>query len=126
MQQKSILITGCSSGIGYASAQELKKRGWRVFASCRKMEDCYQLKGQGFDSPLIDYSNPSSIASGMEEVLTATDGILDALFNNGAYAIPGAVEDISTEALRAIFEVNFFGWHEVLKQMYLHQRLWRK
>ncbi|HAB37309.1 MAG TPA: short-chain dehydrogenase [Rhodobacteraceae bacterium] len=113
MQQKSILITGCSSGIGYASAQELKKRGWRVFASCRKMEDCYQLKGQGFDSPLIDYSNPSSIASGMEEVLTATDGKLDALFNNGAYAIPGAVEDISTEALRAIFEVNFFGWHDL-------------
>lgn len=117
MQQKSILITGCSSGIGYAAAHGLKKRGWRVFASCRQAEDCARLKDEGFDSPLIDYSEPASITSGLQDVLTATGGTLDALFNNGAYAIPGAVEDMPTDALRAIFEVNFFGWHDLSRQV---------
>lgn len=117
MQQKSILITGCSSGIGYAAAHGLRKRGWRVFASCRQAEDCARLKDEGFDSPLIDYSEPASITSGLQDVLTATGGTLDALFNNGAYAIPGAVEDMPTDALRAIFEVNFFGWHDLSRQV---------
>lgn len=117
MQQKSILITGCSSGIGYAAAHGLKKRGWRVFASCRQAVDCARLKDEGFDSPLIDYSEPASITSGLQDVLTATGGTLDALFNNGAYAIPGAVEDMPTDALRAIFEVNFFGWHDLSRQV---------
>lgn len=117
MQQKSILITGCSSGIGYAAAHGLKKRGWRVFASCRQAEGCARLKEEGFDSPLIDYSEPASITSGLQDVLTATGGTLDALFNNGAYAIPGAVEDMPTDALRAIFEVNFFGWHDLSRQV---------
>ena len=115
MTQKSVLITGCSSGIGYTCAVELRARGWRVFASCRKAEDCARLKAEGFDSPRIDYADPGSIASGLAEVLEATGGTLDALFNNGAYAVPGAVEDLPTDALRAIFESNFFGWHELTR-----------
>ena len=113
MTKPSILITGCSSGIGYSSAIGLRDAGWRVFASCRKAEDCARLRAEGFESPLIDYADSKTIKSGLAEVLDATGGTLDALFNNGAYGMPGAVEDLPTEALRAIFEANFFGWHEL-------------
>lgn len=109
MAQKSILITGCSSGIGYASAHGMRDAGWRVFASCRKVEDCARLEKEGFESPLIDYSDTKSITNGLGDVVEATNGTLDALFNNGAFATPGAVEDLPTDALRANFEANFFG-----------------
>lgn len=115
--QKSILITGCSSGIGLAAAHGMRARGWRVFASCRQQRDCDRLRAQGFDSPRIDYSDAASIATGLQEVLDATGGTLDALFNNGAHGLPGAVEDVPTEALRHIFETNFFGWHELTRQV---------
>lgn len=108
---KSILITGCSSGIGYDAAHGMRARGWRVFAACRKAEDCARLQAEGFDAPLLDYADESSIHAALSEVLKSTGGRLDALFNNGAYAVPGAVEDLPTDALRAIFEANFFGWH---------------
>ena len=115
--QKSILITGCSSGIGEHAAYALKKRGWRVFASCRKAEDCARFQADGFDAPLIDYADPATIESGLADVLTATGGTLDALFNNGAYGIPGAVEDLPTDALRAIFETNVFGYHDLTRRV---------
>ena len=111
--QKSILITGCSTGIGYACAHGMKARGWRVFAACRAPEDCDRLRAEGFDSPLMDYDRPDTLHAGLSEVLETTGGTLDALFNNGAYAIPGAVEDLPSDALRAIFQSNFFGWHEL-------------
>ena len=115
--QKSILITGCSSGIGYAAATGLRNDGWRVFASCRKQEDCDRLKAEGFESPLIDYTDSNTITAGLREVMDATGGTLDALFNNGAHGTPGAVEDLPTDALRAIFEANFFGWHELTRAL---------
>lgn len=117
MNGRTILITGCSSGIGLDAARGLKGRGWRVFASCRKAEDCARLRAEGFDSPRIDYTEPASIESGLAEVLEATGGRLDALFNNGAHGLPGAVEDLPTEALRQIFETNFFGWHELTRRV---------
>ena len=117
MAQKSILITGCSSGIGYASAIGLRDVGWRVFASCRKLEDCVRLQDEGFDSPLIDYADPASIKAGLAEVLEATGGTLDALFNNGAYGLPGANEDLPREALREIFETNLFGTHDLTRHV---------
>ncbi|WP_424973338.1 SDR family NAD(P)-dependent oxidoreductase [Dinoroseobacter sp. S76] len=117
MTERSILITGCSSGIGYAAAHDLRARGWRVFASCKKQRDCDRLAGEGFESPLIDYTDTGSIEAGLAEVLEATGGTLDALFNNGAHAIPGAVEDLPTDALRANFEANFFGWHELTRRI---------
>jgi NAD(P)-dependent dehydrogenase (short-subunit alcohol dehydrogenase family) len=112
---KTILITGCSSGIGYEVAYGLRANGWTVFASCRKAEDCARLTAEGFHSPLIDYETPATIASGLSEVLEQTGGTLDALFNNGAYAIPGAIEDLPTDALRQIYEANVFGWHELTR-----------
>ena len=111
MAERTLLITGCSSGIGYDAAHGMRARGWRVFASCRKSEDCARLIGEGFESPRIDYADEASIHAGLGEVLDATDGRLDALFNNGAFGLPGAVEDLPTAGLREIFEANFFGWH---------------
>ncbi|WP_397543644.1 SDR family oxidoreductase [Roseovarius salis] len=117
MSGKSILITGCSSGIGHDAAHGLRRRGWRVFASCRKAEDCARLRDEGFESPRIDYEDSATITAGLQEVLAATGGRLDALFNNGAFACPGAVEDLPTDALRNIFEANLFGWHELTRQV---------
>jgi NAD(P)-dependent dehydrogenase (short-subunit alcohol dehydrogenase family) len=116
MSAKTILITGCSSGIGYAAAHALRDRGWRVFAACRKAEDCDRLRAEGFDSPRMDYNDEGSLRDGLAEVLEATGGTLDALFNNGAYAIPGPVEDMPTEALRTIFQSNLIGWHDLTRQ----------
>lgn len=115
MTKKSILITGCSSGIGYDAAYGLRAAGWRVFASCRKQEDCDRLRSEGFESPRIDYADADSIVTGLAETLEATGGTLDALYNNGAYACPGAVEDLPVGALREIFETNVFGWHELTR-----------
>lgn len=117
MSKRSILITGCSSGIGYDAAHGLKARGWRVFAACRKAEDCARLQAEGFESPLIDYQDDATISAGLKEVTDATGGRLDALFNNGAFACPGLVEDLPTDALRSIFEANFFGWHTLARSV---------
>ncbi|MFT4744114.1 MAG: NAD(P)-dependent dehydrogenase (short-subunit alcohol dehydrogenase family) [Yoonia sp.] len=113
MTQKTILITGSSSGIGYDAAIGFRALGFRVFASCRAQADCDRLIAEDFDSPLINYADSDSIASGLAEVLTATGGTLDVLYNNGAFACPGAVEDLPRGALRAIFEVNVFGYQEL-------------
>lgn len=113
MTQKTILITGSSSGIGYDAALGFRALGFRVFASCRTQADCDRLIAEGFDSPRIDYADSDSIAAGLAEVLEATGGTLDLLYNNGAYACPGAVEDLPRGALREIFEVNLFGYHEL-------------
>lgn len=113
--KRSILITGCSSGIGYAAAHALATRGWRVFATCRKEADCDRLAAEGLASFRLDYEVPPTITTAVARALAATGGRLDAVFNNGAYAIPGAVEDLPTEALHAIFQANFFGWHELVR-----------
>ncbi|MFN3847015.1 MAG: SDR family NAD(P)-dependent oxidoreductase [Paracoccaceae bacterium] len=114
---KTILITGCSSGIGLDAARGLRARGWRVFASCRQQADCDRLILEGFDSPRLDYADEASIESGLAEVLKATDGTLTALFNNGAFACPGAVEDLPRGALREIFETNLFGYHDLTRRV---------
>jgi NAD(P)-dependent dehydrogenase (short-subunit alcohol dehydrogenase family) len=114
MVGRSILITGCSSGIGLASAREMKARGWRVFATARKPEDIARLKDEeGVESLYLDYAEPDSIEKAVAKVLKATGGTLDALFNNGAYGQPGAVEDLRRDVLRAQFEAGFFGWHDL-------------
>lgn len=115
--KRSILITGCSSGIGLDAAHGLRNRGWQVFASCRQQKDCDRLRVMGFESPLIDYTDVNSIETGLAEVLEATGGRLDALFNNGAHPLSAAVEDLPTDGLRAIFEANFFGWHELTRRV---------
>jgi len=116
MSAKSILITGCSSGIGYDAAHGLRSRGWQVFASCRQDADCVRLRDEGFVSPKMDYAAPETLKSGLAEILSITGGTLGAVFHNGAFALPGPVEDIPTEALRSVFDANFFGWHDLTRQ----------
>ena len=114
---KTILITGCSSGIGAYCARALKKDGWHVFATARKPEDIAALKAEGIETFYLDYREPESIEALVADVLAETGGTLDALFNNGGYAQPGAVEDLPMEALREQFEVNFFGWHDLTRRV---------
>jgi NAD(P)-dependent dehydrogenase (short-subunit alcohol dehydrogenase family) len=115
--KKSILITGCSSGIGYDAAHGLTARGWRVFATCRKETDCIRLRHEGLESFVLDYADEASVSAALAEVLNATGGTLDALFNNCAYALPGAAEDLPRAGLRELFETNVFGWHDLTRQV---------
>ncbi|WP_166418234.1 SDR family NAD(P)-dependent oxidoreductase [Cochlodiniinecator piscidefendens] len=117
MAKKTILITGCSSGIGYDAAHALHNRGWRVFATCRQEKDCVQLRSEGLESFVLDYADDNSIEDAVAETLSRTGGTLDALYNNGAYAVPGAVEDLPRDALREIFETNLFGYHELTRRL---------
>jgi len=110
---ENILISGCSSGIGFATAQRLKSLGYRVLASARKQEDVDRLKQLGFDACQLDLDSSTSIRSAMCWVIDRTEGKLDAVFHNGAYGQAGALEDLSREALRQQFETNLFGWHEL-------------
>ena len=112
--QKTILITGCSTGIGYTCAHALHKRGYQVIASCRKQADVERLQAEGLTTILLDLSDSQSISQGVEKALQLTGGKLDALFNNGAYGQPGALEDLPTDGLREQFETNFFGWHQLV------------
>jgi NAD(P)-dependent dehydrogenase (short-subunit alcohol dehydrogenase family) len=114
---RTILITGCSTGIGFCCARGMKARGWRVFATARKDADIARLKGEGLESLYLDYTEPQSVAAALAEVMAASDGRLDALFNNGAYAQPGAVEDLTMAAMREQFDANFFGWHDLTRQV---------
>ncbi len=114
---KTILITGCSSGLGLDAARGLKARGWRVFATCRQQADCDRLIAEGFDSFVLDYTDEASIEAALAETLSRTGGTLDALYNNGAYACPGAVEDLPRGALREIFETNLFGYHDLTRRV---------
>jgi NAD(P)-dependent dehydrogenase (short-subunit alcohol dehydrogenase family) len=110
---KSILITGCSSGIGLAVARGLDRRGYRVIATARKTQDVEALQAEGLTALRLDLDSSDSIAQATEEAMSITDGRLYALFNNGAYGQPGAVEDLTRETLRQQFETNLFGWHEL-------------
>ncbi len=113
--ERTVLITGCSSGIGLCVARALRDRGYRVFATARQAADVGRLGGEGLEALRLDLDDPESIERAVAEVLERTGGRLYALFNNGAYGQPGAVEDLPREALRALFETNLFGWHQLTR-----------
>lgn len=115
--ERSILITGCSSGIGYTCAHGMKERGWRVLATARKQKDIKRLDREGLEVLALDYRDAKSIAGCADEALKRTGGKLTALFNNGAYGQPGAVEDVPVDVLREQFETNFFGWHDLTRRV---------
>lgn len=122
-ETRSVLITGCSSGIGLDAARGLRARGWRVLATCRQEADCDRLRGEGFESFRLDYADEASVAAGAEQALELCAGKLDALYNNGAFACPGAVEDLPRGLLREIFEVNLFGYHDLARRVIPAMRL---
>ncbi len=113
---RTILITGCSTGIGWHCALGMKARGWRVFATARKPEDLTRLEAEGVEALYLDYAEPASVSACAVEVAKRTGGNLDALFNNGAYGQAGAVEDLTRKVLEAQFAANFFGWHQLTRE----------
>ncbi|MEK7816269.1 MAG: SDR family NAD(P)-dependent oxidoreductase [Pseudomonadota bacterium] len=115
MDTRSVLISGCSSGIGLATARGLRARGWRVFATARKPADVATLAAEGFESLRLDVDSSDSIRAAVEDVLRRTDNRLYALVNNGGFGLPGAVEDLPRAGLRAQFETNVFGGQELIR-----------
>ena len=115
--KRSILITGCSSGIGLCAAEGLQARGYRVFATARKMADVEMLTAKGLEALQLDLADSASIQAAMEEILARTGGTLDALFNNAGYGQPGAVEDLTRDVLRTQFETNLFGMIELTNRV---------
>ena len=116
MEPKNILITGCSSGIGKNAAITLHNKGWRVFATCRSKNDCKFFKKLGIESFELDLQSEESINNAVKLIQKNTKSQLDALYNNGAYAIPGAIQDMPRDALREIFEVNVFGQIDLINK----------
>lgn len=114
---RTIIVTGASSGIGAYCARALARDGWRVFATARAAADLDALRLDGLEAFYLDYRDPASIARLVDDVMTLTGGRLDALYNNGAHAQAGAVEDLPVEALREQFEANVFGWHDLTRRI---------
>lgn len=115
--RRSVLITGCSSGIGYTCAHGLHRLGWQVIASARRATDVARLQGEGLTAVPLDLDDPASIATGLAAALEYTGGRLDALFNNAAFGQSGAVEDLTRDTLRAQFETNLFGTHDLTRRV---------
>ncbi len=114
---RNVLITGCSSGIGYCVAKGLRERGYQVFASARKDEDVARLEGEGFKTLKLDLADPESVQDAVYELMLRTNSELYAVFHNGAYGQAGALEDLSREALEKQFATNVFGWHQLTNML---------
>ncbi|WP_299846135.1 SDR family NAD(P)-dependent oxidoreductase [uncultured Paracoccus sp.] len=117
---RRVLLTGCSSGIGLDAARHLKARGWQVVATCRKPEDIAARRAEGMECLHLELADEASVADCVAEALAG--GPVDALVNNAAFALPGAVEDIPRGGLRAIFEANLFGTHDLTVRLIPHFR----
>jgi NAD(P)-dependent dehydrogenase (short-subunit alcohol dehydrogenase family) len=113
----SVLITGCSTGIGFDAAVTLQSLNFEVFATARKQQDVDKLRDLGLKAKRLDLTDEASIDNTVKWVLSETGGTLYALFNNGAYGQPGALEDLPLEALKAQFDTNFFGWHSLTQKV---------
>jgi len=111
-KMRSVLITGCSTGIGLCIALGLQKKGYRVFPTARNLEDVKMLQDLGFEALYLDLSSSESIKAAILKLYEKTDKVY-ALINNGAYGQAGALEDISRKALDKQFQSNVFGWHEL-------------
>lgn len=113
MSDRTLLVTGSSSGIGLCVAQGMQARGWRVFATARQPEDVTRLQSAGLESLQLDLADSDSVQQAWEQILATSGQRIDAVFHNGAYGQPGALEDLPRSALREQFETNVFGWHEL-------------
>ncbi|MBS9431790.1 SDR family oxidoreductase [Photorhabdus hainanensis] len=122
--QKSVLITGCSSGIGLVAAKTLHQRGYRVLAACRKPADLQHMRELGLEPIQLDLDDKMSVERAAAEVIRLTNGRLYGLFNNGGFGIYGPLNTISREQLEQQFSTNLFGTHQLtcllLPAMQLH------
>ena len=117
VQSRTVLVTGCSSGIGAATATHLRDRGWQVFPTARKPADLEALRAAGFAPIPLDLADPASIESAARDLLARTGGCLGALVNNAGFCQAGALEDLPRAALRAQFETNVFGLHDLTRHL---------
>jgi NAD(P)-dependent dehydrogenase (short-subunit alcohol dehydrogenase family) len=117
VQSRTVLVTGCSSGIGAATAHLLRDAGWQVFPTARKPEDLEALRADGFTPITLDLADPASVAQAARDLLARTGGALGALVNNAGFCQAGALEDIPRDALRAQFETNVFGLHDLTRAL---------
>jgi len=114
---KNILVTGCSSGIGRCVALHLKAQGYKVYATARKQEDLDDLQAQGLVAIALDYADPESVDDLVDELMLRTSNEIYAVFHNGAYGQPGAVEDLRREVIEAQFAANVFGWMQLTNRL---------
>ncbi|MBL6750343.1 MAG: SDR family NAD(P)-dependent oxidoreductase [Nevskia sp.] len=105
---RTVLITGCSSGIGQATAERLAQAGWNVFASARKAQSLEHLRQRGCKTLALDVTDEASMQAAVDAVQSQAGGI-DALVNNAGYSQSGAVESVTPAQARAQFETNVFG-----------------
>ena len=118
---RSVLITGCSSGIGRATAERFAARGWRVFASLRRPEAGAPLralaaeKGWALTTPALDVTRDDAVAAATQAILAETGGRLDVLVNNAGYYAWGPLEETTPDELRAQLETNVVGVHRVTR-----------
>ena len=122
MTSLNILITGCSTGIGFCAATTLHQRGYNVVATVRNSADAKTLTEQGITTHLLELANSNSINQLINFTLKHFNGKIDALFNNAAYGQPGAIEDLSRDVLREQFETNVFGTQELTNLVIAHMR----
>ncbi|GAB3408942.1 SDR family oxidoreductase [Erwinia aphidicola] len=111
--QKSIVITGSSSGIGLVSANDLLRRGYHVIAACRKPQDVERMNQLGFSGVLLDLDDAASVERAAAQILTLCGGDLYGLFNNGGFGLYGPLQSISRQQLEQQFATNLFGTHQL-------------
>ncbi|ELY7393061.1 SDR family oxidoreductase [Cronobacter universalis] len=111
--QKSLLITGCSSGIGLACAHELRRQGFQILAACRKPDDVARMNTLGFTGIELDLDSPQSVEAAAQEVIRLTNNRLYGIFNNGGYGVYGPLSTISRAQMEQQFSTNFFGAHQL-------------
>jgi NAD(P)-dependent dehydrogenase (short-subunit alcohol dehydrogenase family) len=105
---KAVLITGCSTGIGRATAERLAEHGWTVYATARRPESIEDLRAKGCHTLALDVTDEQSMQSAVSEV-EAAEGAVGVLVNNAGYSQSGAVESVKLDDVRAQFETNVFG-----------------
>ena len=108
MASKAVLITGCSTGIGRATAEHLASKGHTVYATARKLEAVADLEAKGCKTLALDVTSEESMQAAVRTVEGA-EGAVGALVNNAGYSQSGAVETIPLDSIRAQFETNVFG-----------------
>lgn len=118
--QKTVLVTGCSSGIGLESALDLTRQGFRVLAACRKAEDIARMQDLGLTGILLDLDDPQSVERAAAEVIALTDNRLYGLFNNAGYGVYGPLNTISRQQMEQQFSANFFGAHQLTMLLLPH------
>ncbi|MFP1908575.1 SDR family oxidoreductase [Lonsdalea quercina] len=115
--QKAILITGCSSGIGLIAAQDLKQRGYRVLAACRRAEDVERMHALGLEGIALDLDDSDSVDRAADHVISLTGNRLYGLFNNAGYGVYGPLNTISRQQLEQQFSSNLFGTHQLTQRL---------